>query len=199
MLMDMVDGYGKTMQHGFYLQHAKPDPQWRITVRNRFDLDEQNTHLSSALKMQDLRVQKIHKEHKEIHDQRGVSSKQPRLDKELKLAPIYPGPTSFFMGERVYSYRFWKFNIDTKNDGSENVSPLKYDHIWLFWVSMLNFRDVMRCYFTVFFFLHLNGVGLPAKQPLSLVELPVGSLQIQLHCLVAGEKPYLSPRNSERW
>ena len=32
-----------------------------------------------------------------------------------------------------------KFNIDTKNDALENVSPFKHGYFDLFWVSMLVF------------------------------------------------------------
>ena len=46
-----------------------------------------------------------------------------------------------------YGYTPPKSNIDTKNDGLENVCPFKRGDFGIFWVSMLDFRGVCISYF----------------------------------------------------
>lgn len=58
-----------------------------------------------------------------------ASTENPVLD--FRLFP--PMEVSYMIGESPPA----KFNIDTKHDGLETVSPFKY---WPFWVPMLRFK-----------------------------------------------------------
>ena len=42
-----------------------------------------------------------------------------------------------------------KTNIDTQNDGLEDLTPFKHSHFWIFLVVMLNFRGVFDVIFFV--------------------------------------------------
>ena len=57
-------------------------------------------------------------------------------NKHLLLRPCLSGSWGIIGGIGPVTPQ--KSNIDTKNDGLENVSPFQ---TWLFWISMLDFRE----------------------------------------------------------